>query len=83
MQTIDFATMTIPDILAQYPETAGVFDRLGIRTEGYQSLYYEDLSATCRVHHWEVGEVVTQLQGALPASAGAKAKRAGAKKARA
>lgn len=83
MKTIDFATMTIPDILAQYPETATVFDRLGIRPEGYQSLYYEDLSATCRVHHWEVVDVVTQLQASLEQLTAAQTKRGGAKKARA
>lgn len=55
------ATMTIPEILEKYPQTLAVFERYGLKPQGYKALEYENLFASARVHHIELDTILTDL----------------------
>lgn len=57
--------MSIPEILAQYPQTKGVFAKYGLHVEGYKALDYESLFATSRVHQIDLQAILSDLNQAV------------------
>lgn len=57
--------MSIPEIVAQWPQTRSVFARHGIDPDGYKALRYESLLATCKVQQLDRGQLLQELQQAL------------------
>lgn len=55
------AEMSIPEIVAQYPRTQEIFQRYGLRLEGYRALDHENLFATSRVHQWDLPQILAEL----------------------
>jgi hypothetical protein len=59
------AEMTVPEIVSHYPETQGVFERHGIRRDGYKALEYETLFATAKVHQLALDALLAELNGTI------------------
>jgi hypothetical protein len=55
--------MTVPQILAQYPQTQAVFERYGIHP--YKAAEFENLCATARVNQVAVDELLNALNATL------------------
>jgi hypothetical protein len=53
--------MSIPEIVAQYPETKAVFARYGLYVDGYKALAHENLFATSKVHQLNLSELLAEL----------------------
>jgi hypothetical protein len=54
-------TMSIPEILEQYPQTREVFERYGLRPDKYQAMNYENLHASAKVHQLSVETLLAEL----------------------
>lgn len=59
------ASSSISEVVAQFPVTAGVFERWGLNPQQQTALQYESLSATCLVHHIECDTLIAELEAAL------------------
>jgi hypothetical protein len=57
--------MSIPEILAQYPQTQAVFAKYGLHVAGYKALEYENLFATSRVHQIDLQAILNDLNQAV------------------
>lgn len=57
--------MSIPEILAQYPQTQSVFAKYGLHVTGYKALEHENLFATSRVHQIDLQAILTDLNQAV------------------
>lgn len=58
-------TMSIPEIVAQYPQTQAVFSKYGLHVEGYKALEHENLFATSRVHQIDLQAILNDLNKAV------------------
>ncbi len=56
--------MSIPEIVAQYPQTQSVFSRYGLFVEGYKALAHENLFATSKVHQLDLASLLKDLNQA-------------------
>lgn len=54
-------TMTIPQILSEFPETRDIFKRYGLNPDGYKALEFENLAATSRVHQLNLQNLLRDL----------------------
>lgn len=54
-------TMSIPEIVEQFPATREVFTRYGLQVEGYKALTHENLFATSRVHQIDLQAILADL----------------------
>lgn len=57
-------TMTIPEIVSQFPNTESVFHSHGIRIQGYTALEHENVGATARVHQINLETLLVELNTA-------------------
>lgn len=57
--------MSIPEIVAQYPQTESVFKRYGLNIAGYRALEHENLFATSRVHQIDLTTILADLNQAV------------------
>ncbi|MEB3287409.1 MAG: hypothetical protein VKJ04_07890 [Vampirovibrionales bacterium] len=57
--------MSVPEILAKFPQTEPVFRKHGIQAEGYKALAHENLFATARVHQLDLQHLLGELNGTL------------------
>ncbi|MDX2085370.1 MAG: hypothetical protein SFZ03_08285 [Candidatus Melainabacteria bacterium] len=58
----NWSDMSLPEIVDRLPEATAVFERYGIRLEGYKALEHETLQATAKVHQLDLSEVLTELE---------------------
>lgn len=58
-------TMSIPEIVAQYPQTQFVFSKYGLHVAGYKALEHENLFATSRVHQIDLQAILSDLNQAV------------------
>ncbi len=56
--------MSVPDIVAQYPETEAVFKQYGLNVH-YKALSYETLSASALVNQLKLDELLPALNSAV------------------
>lgn len=56
--------MSIPEIVAQHPETKAVFARFGLYVDGYKAIEHENLFATSRVHQIDLAQILKELNQA-------------------
>lgn len=54
------ATQSIPEILAEHPETEAVFKRFGVGTR-HEALKHESLKATCLVSQVDLDQLLLAL----------------------
>lgn len=54
-------SMSIPEILEQFPKTRPIFERYGLYPDRYKAMAYENLFASATVHQIPVTELLTQL----------------------
>lgn len=57
--------MSVPEIVAQHPETQAVFATYGLHISGYKALVYENLVATSRVHQLNLDNLIQDLNAAI------------------
>jgi len=65
MTTTITQDMTIPEIVAKFPQTEAIFNRHGIHSSGYKSLEHENLFATARVHQLDLTALLFELNQSL------------------
>ncbi len=54
------AEMSVPEIVAQFPETAPVFLKYGLKPD-YKALQYENLSASVLVNQIQLERILAEL----------------------
>ena len=56
--------LSVPEIVAAFPQTADVFARYGIHT-AYKALEFENLIATSKVHQVDLEALLQELNSAI------------------
>lgn len=59
------AEMTIPEIMEHFPQTVRIFERFGIKSQGYRAMAYENLFASARVHQISLEDILAALNEAV------------------